>query len=64
MVAQTWENPGLGGRGPLSVACAPALCMKHLLPAHSDLRGDANILEKILPGVASHRTSSEAGGGE
>lgn len=42
MVAQTWENPGLGGRGPPSVACALGPVYEEAPPTGpSDLSGDA-----------------------
>ena len=42
MVAQTWENPGLGGRGPPSVACVLGPVYEEAPPTGpSDLSGDA-----------------------
>lgn len=52
IVAQTWENPGLGGRGPPSVACALGTAYEEAPPTGpSDLRGDAFCSGKDPPQV-------------
>lgn len=52
MAAQTWENPGLGGRGPLSVACALGTVYEEASPiGPSDLCGDAFCSGKDPPQV-------------
>ena len=50
IVAQTWENPGLGGRGPPSVACALGTAYEEAPPTGPAISvGTPFVLEKILP---------------